>query len=123
MLNHLNKAYSFDAQSENLTDRTNTGISFKPASGYGGCIYATDNGSRAIGIYGATTAVGGSISHFSIFKPGTFGNVQKCGAVTPWANRNANTTYTARSYIIAGSLNSVKTVMRQLYNQRSSVPK
>jgi len=115
----FNRYYRYDAQSETLTEVFPADCGgaggWMAGSGYGGVIISETDGSAAMGVYGASTNNGGSVFVFSLY------DLRSCGATSKW---NADAGFdggfpagsvTLRSYVASGTLNDVKTYMRQLY--------
>jgi len=87
-------------------------------NGYGGVIISNSAGTKAQGIYGASTAVGGSAGYFALFDfvSNCSGEFSKWDIITPTQTFSAGTS-TFNSWIVTGTLASVQQQMNQLYGQ------
>lgn len=124
----LRRGFTFDATQSDI----NAGLSEKTVSDYtqldsqtyhlqysvnaGGVIYATDNLQYALGIYGSQPSLGGSATYFTLWKFGSFSSP----FVTKWSAGNGWSTFNAgenrfTTYVIAGTLDDVRTAMRRMY--------
>lgn len=82
----------------------------------GGVIYATNDLNYALGIYGSKPELGGSAKYFTMWKFGDYNNP----SVTKWSAGNGWSTFNAgenrfTTYVVAGTLDDVRTAMRRLY--------
>ncbi|MEA2721849.1 MAG: hypothetical protein QOJ39_3713, partial [Candidatus Eremiobacteraeota bacterium] len=128
MLPDLNTYWTYDAGSNALTQvqpplngdcTTNGPYTFVPATGYGGVIISNPSGTKAQGVYGASTAVAGSAGYFALYdfiSNNCSFKFSKWDIVTPTQTFPAGTS-TYNAWIVTGSLTSVQQQMNQLYGQ------
>lgn len=129
LLPAYNRGFTFDATQPNAAlaavEVPNTAYAniaaqvyhyqYNPAAG--GVIYANAGLDHALGIYGATPALGGTAQYFTLWK---FGTSIATPFVTKWSAGGGLTTLnpgtnTFRTYIVAGTFSQVCNAMRQLY--------
>jgi hypothetical protein len=124
----LSTLYSYDAGSDALLGvsiepsscaGSGSQVSYQPPSGYGGVIAATADGQHAFGQYGLLTSVGGPLGYLALW------NLLDCPAPVIKTDAVATGTFAAgtssfNTYIMSGSLSSVRQLMRQLYLSKAA---
>jgi hypothetical protein len=119
---NFNRYFTYDAYSQSLTEVTGSlsscstdhNYGFTPASGYGGVIISDASGNNAMGVYGITTPMGGSVSYFALWNI-TCQNTSKWNAVFGPGTIPAGDNVYA-SWIMTGTLAYVQTLMNALYS-------
>jgi len=105
---------------------TGAAIGVFPASGFGGVVFATRDQRFAMGIYGVSTQLGGSITmpgggiilyHFGLAHDGnapTAGNTYKWAAAGTGAFIDGDNRFNV--YLVSGTVDTVKSLMSDLYD-------
>lgn len=130
MPSEFNRFWTYDANTNTLTEVTsrmpdgcssgNPGYNWNPTA-HGGVIASDSTGNYAMGLYGGTTASGGSATYFAMWKfwcantgSGQYrGDSSKLDIVYGGVINSGTTTYS--SYIVNGSVNDVAKRMAQLH--------